>query len=148
MPMSKAKAKRLVRVPLEYFSFDDAGSPIMNGDEQAVETYVAEFRRRSDGEKKDLVFHEQLEPESKGILKDFAEVIVTIEGFEDFPEYTPETVGDVAFEYFNDPDMIGYAERFMLGYQRRTLPSEFFRRISPSSVEVPGTQQTGNQAGT
>lgn len=140
MAIKKATAG-IVRVPLRYYAFDEAGFEVTEeGGEQKYDTYVAELRRRSDREAKDREFDAAIDQTSRDILTDFCNLVLEVKGFEDFPPYTPETVSDVAFEYFNDPYMIEFVEQFMLGYQRRTMPVDFFRRFSPGSLEVPRAQ--------
>lgn len=145
--MGFRKGMGAVRVPLHFFKFTDEGESVMNGKDQEVDTYAVHLKRRATGEVKDRTFHETLEQNSRDTLAEFCSLIVEVEGFDDFPTYTVETIGDVAFEYFNDPEVISFVDQFMLKYSRRVMPADFFRDFSASGVEIPALHEAGSKAG-
>lgn len=142
MKISK-KTAGYVKVPIHYLAFDENWEPIINDGVQEENVYTVKMRRRTTEKVKERKFHEKMEKDTADSLSDFCELVLAVEGFEDFPEHDEATAGDLAFDYFNDPDMVDYVIQFMSGYQRRVMPAHFFRNFSPSRVEVLTSQQEG-----
>lgn len=138
----------LVPVTLEYYEYDEEGLAVRDDEGNQVKSkYKAVFKRRSSGASSERKFHEALTKNEITAFQDFCSLIVEIHGFLDFPAHTPETISDVAFGYFNNPDMIELVEQFMGGYYQQTMPAHFFRRPAPGSVENDVPQRESKQAG-